>query len=141
MSSRTDGYVGICDCGEPIIRRTLSGAAPTQCHECRRTNNYGKGKSRGHRQSSDHGPVNQVRTIIREHPHPNVTRQIAAIATSQSTGLSEEMAGIMIDAIDALIEQGESDVQIRRRLNSTQFGRTPTGYESELEALKQEYDL
>ncbi len=105
-------------------------------------NQGGSGRIRGNARAD--GPVNTlVDTFKRAAPFWH--HRLAGKAISLATGMSEEMGISLIHAIDALLERGASDVQIRCALNDllknnpSGFGVIPAG--DSLDWLREELGL
>jgi hypothetical protein len=134
-------YVGECrteGCDNDVYRRTMSGAAPTRCDTCRRENFKG-GRTRGNAKNEP-GATLQIRALLR-----NATEEtrlpLVGVAISAATGIPEAIAESIASAIDTLLEHGETDVDIRRRLNPTTTQRQQLGQRTEnlREFLKGEF--
>lgn len=124
-------YAGDCPepgCPNPIYRKTLAGVPPKRCEKCR-----AKRRAKGERPGREFtaGPVESVRAIVRE----SLTRAgngegyredtpvcCAAAALAAVTGLEEDFAESIISAIDFLLGEGETPLEVRRRLNLARRG-------------------
>jgi len=129
---------GTCECGNPIIRKHRIGAPPKRCDECRQR--LGSvGAKRGNRLDERgrsavyDGPIITIRRMMAELPSDQrpggVTLHVSctAAAITATTGLPERIAAHIVEAMQALVEMGETGEDIRRRLNPVTFGRVPAG--------------
>ena len=112
-------YVGKCECGADIYRRTRSGAPPKWCATCR-TDKFKGGPTRGNA-SGEPGPIRQIREAMRN-LKGDVRTQAAGTALAMATGIGDFMAIAIVGTVDVLLEHGESAEQIRRRLNPNPAG-------------------
>lgn len=107
------------------MRRTLAGVAPRRCEDCRRS--HGKNAS-----DRVNGPVVRMREWMRrtrreleaaDAGSPNdLMRECAAAAMADACGVPDDLADSILCAIEALVADGESGLEIRRRLNKPTFG-------------------
>lgn len=96
-----------------------------------RRNAGGSGRIRGN--AREDGPINTVRDLVKT-ANPELRNRMAGIALASGTGIGDEMATNIVDAIASLLTSGESDVDVRRRLNpDPRFHRV--GDVSELDSL------
>lgn len=132
-------YVGPCECGGHIYRRTKSGIPPKRCHECRIGTFGGKRPEL----AGQLLPTIEIRRWMRTTRakqesagagSPGATMHLcAAVAVAEATGLDDKFAESIISAVCALVERGETDLMIRCRLNPRPnpnpggFGERPAG--------------
>lgn len=133
--------VGVCDlegCGNPIYRNPRGGARAKRCASCR-ARLGGVGSKRGanagtrgrstSREPAEVGPIIAVRRLVASLPSDQrpggvmLHVSVAAVALTGATGLPEQVGEHIVEAMQVLVEQGESGEDIRRRLNPNPFGR------------------
>lgn len=133
-------YAGECECGEPIMRKTLAGVPPKRCAECRRTLGWVGGKrgpraaEHDHRGRGEHdGPLIQIRRLVRgavERPESGApAAAVVAEGLATLTGMGRDFAESIVVTIEVLLAAGESEREIRERLNPNpaRFGKRPAG--------------
>lgn len=122
---------GNCECGNPLYYHALGSAKPKWCESCRKKRGSTNSK-RGNKRELD-GPVLTIRKMISELPSNlrpgGVSLHVACAAATLTgaTGIPEQMGRHIIEALQVLVEQGETGEDIRRRLNPNPFGRLTAG--------------
>lgn len=139
MSAEPNEPVGTCECGGLIYRKHRSGVPPKRCDTCRESAGAVGGKrgpraaeheNRGGRPASHTGPIIAIRRLVAALPSDQrpggVTLhvQAAAAALTGATGIPELVGAHIVEAMQALVEDGETGEDVRRRLNPSPFGRT-----------------